>query len=249
MTDVVGGGLRLGRAAALAWVRGVHRLRIEVEQQPPDEPVLFVANHGFGGVVDLQVFASLAAIDGLDRNRPLIMLTHHLAWTMRVGPLLEAVGARMASRDNAMAALTGGCDVLVFPGGDLEASKPWTRRHEVQFHGRSGFVDVARRAGAPIVPLVTRGAGSTVLVLSDGRRIARLLRADRLARTKAMPVNVALPYGLNIGVAGMLPYLPVPVPLATRVLPAQRCQEPSQECAQRIEAMMQAAMDDLGRRL
>lgn len=249
MTDLIAGGMQFGRSAALAWVRRVHRLRIEVQQQPPDEPVLFVANHGFGGAVDLHVFASLAAIDGLHRGRPLIMLTHHLAWTARVGPLLEAVGARMASRDTALAALGGGADVLVFPGGDLEASKPWPQRHQVQFHGRSGFADVARHAGVPIVPVVTRGAGSTALVLSDGRRIARLLRADRLARTKALPVNVAMPYGLNVGVAGLLPYLPLPVALSTRVLPAQRCAgEPPPVCAARIEAMMQVAMDDLGRR-
>lgn len=249
MNNRITGGLLAGRAAGVAWVRRVHRWRVEAPQPPPDEPVLFVANHGFGGVVDLHVFATMAAIDGLRRSRPLVMLTHHLAWTLRVGPFLEQLGVRMASRPNAMSALAAGADVLVFPGGDLEAAKPWPRRHEVQFHGRSGFAEVASQAGAAIVPVVTRGAGSTLLVISDGSRLARLVRADRYARTKALPVNVAIPYGLNIGVAGMLPYLPLPVELATTVLPAQRSPDESpQVWAEGIRAMMQMAMDDMGRR-
>lgn len=246
MAGIGAQAVRLGRDLGVGWVRHVHRLRLTVEGDMPSEPVLFVANHGFGGALDLNVFATLAAIDSLQRDRPLVMLTHHLAWIVRVGPLLEPLGARLASREHAMTALADGCDVLVFPGGDLEAAKVWSQRHQVQFHGRKGFAEVAIEAGVPVVPIVTRGAGNTVLVLSDGRRLARLLRLDRLARTKALPINIAAPYGLNPGVAGLLPYLPFPARLATRVLPARLPEGSPEAFAASIEASMQDAMDALG---
>jgi hypothetical protein len=37
---------------------------------------------------------------------------------------------------------------------------------------------LAVEAGVPFVPVVTAGAGQSLLVLSDGRRLARALRLD-----------------------------------------------------------------------
>jgi 1-acyl-sn-glycerol-3-phosphate acyltransferase len=203
-------------------VRRYNRLDVLIDEPLPDEPVLLVANHGFGGIIDLNVFAIFAALDQLAPQRPVTPLAHRLAWQTGFGPIVEAVGARPASRESAMTAFAEGHHVLVLPGGDLDAGKPWRRRNDIVFGGRTGFAQLALDAGVPIVPIVTAGAGESLFVFSDGGRIATALRADRYLRTKALPVTVSIPWGLNVGVVGLAPYLPLPTKLVTRVLAAMR---------------------------
>ena len=148
------------------FVRRYCRLEIDVERSTFDSPVLFVANHGFGGIFDLNVFATYAALDQLELDRPVTALTHQLAWTLGVGPFIEPFGARPASHDSAREAFAEGQHVLVFPGGDIEAGKPWDERNQVVFGGRSGFARLAIEYGVPIVPIVTAGASESLLVMS-----------------------------------------------------------------------------------
>jgi 1-acyl-sn-glycerol-3-phosphate acyltransferase len=225
-------------------VRRYNRLDIVIDAPLPDEPVLFVANHGFGGIADLNVFAIFAAFDDLSLDRPVIALTHHLAWMAGVGRIVEAVGARPASRESAMTAFAAGQHVLVLPGGDIDAGKPWSRRNDIVFGGRNGFARLAIEAGVPIVPIVTAGAGESLLVLSDGQGIAQRLRADRCLRTKALPVSISIPWGLSVGIVGLAPYFPLPTKLVTRVLPAMtpKPDEPAVAYAQRVERTMQRAL-------
>lgn len=234
---------RLRRLASEA-VRRYNRLDIIVDAPLPDEPVLLVANHGFGGIVDLNVLAIFATFDKLELDRPVTALTHHLAWKLGVGRIIEAVGARPASRESAMTAFAAGHHVLVLPGGDIDAGKPWSRRNDIVFGGRHGFARLAMEAGVPIVPIVTAGAGESLLVLSDGQGLATKVGADRHLRTKALPVSISIPWGLSVGVVGIAPYLPLPTKLVTRVLPAMspRPPETAADYAERVERTMQRAL-------
>lgn len=252
------GGARLDAALnalrrnVIEFVRRYHRLEVEVEADTFDDPVLFVANHGFGGVVDLNVMAVSAALEDLELQRPVIFLTHQLAWTVGVGPIVEHLGARPASRESAHEAFADGQHVVVFPGGDLDAAKKFTDRNQIVFGGRSGFAQLAMDEGVPIVPIVTAGAGESLLVLSDGERLARALRLDKLLRVKALPTSLSLPWGLNTGAVGMLPYLPLPTKLQTRVLPAMVAtpDEDAPAYAERVHTAMQDALTEMtaGRR-
>jgi 1-acyl-sn-glycerol-3-phosphate acyltransferase len=235
------------RRLASEAVRRYNRLEIIVDATLPDEPTLLVANHGFGGILDLNVFAIFAALDDLALDRPVTSLTHHLAWRAGIGRLVEAAGARPASRESAMTAFQAGHHVLVLPGGDLDAGKSWRHRNQIVFGGRRGFARLAIEAGVPIVPIVTAGAGESLVVLSDGQRIARAVGADRHLRTKALPVSLSIPWGLNVGLVGLAPYFPLPTKLVTRVLPAMRpsVDESSDQYADRVERAMQQALTDL----
>lgn len=44
--------------------------------------MLFVANHGFGGIFDLNVFAVGATFEQLKLDRDVTILTHQVAWTL-----------------------------------------------------------------------------------------------------------------------------------------------------------------------
>lgn len=192
------------------------RLEYEGPTEIPDAPVLLVVNHGYGGIFDLNGFA-LAALQrrfGIDDHTPATILTHQIAWTIGAGPLLEPAGFRPASREVALEALGRKEYVVVMPGGDLDGAKSWAHRNEVFFGGRTGFASLAMQAGVPIVPLVIVGAGESLFVLSDGRRLAKALRLDQLLRTQTLPVSLSIPWGLTVGGAGVvLPYVPLPTKL------------------------------------
>ncbi|MEW5810072.1 MAG: 1-acyl-sn-glycerol-3-phosphate acyltransferase [Actinomycetota bacterium] len=236
-------------AAGTEFVRRYHRLDVDSTVSALEAPVLFVANHGFGGVVDLNVFAVRAALDELALDRPLTILTHQIAWTLGVGRLFEPLGARPASRDSAVEAFAAGHHVLVFPGGDKDAAKTFEERNLVKFDGRTGFARLAVEQKVPIVPVVTAGAGESLLVLSSGERLARALRLDKVFRVKSLPVSVSVPWGLNVGAVGMLPYLPLPTKLVTRVLAPMVAaeDESAEQFAARVQTAMQDAMTDLTR--
>jgi 1-acyl-sn-glycerol-3-phosphate acyltransferase len=133
---------------------------------------------------------------------------------------------------------------LVFPGGDIDAFKSRRDKDLIVFSGRSGFARLAREAGVPIVPIVTAGAGDTLYVFNDGQHLAKALYLDRLLRLKALPISLTFPWGLNIGLAGFLPYLPLRVQLRTKVLPAMRprADESDPDFARRVERDMQSAL-------
>ena len=246
---------RLGRAVQQFFV-GVGkatarwtRLEYEGPDRLPDPPALIVANHGFGGVFDLNAL-TIAAL--ADRLRPrndvqFTVLTHQIAWTLGLGPVLEPAGLRVASRTSALEGLAAGHYVLVMPGGDLDAGKSFTHRNEVIFGGRTGYAKLALEAGVPIIPIVVSGAGETLFVLSDGQRLAKFLRLPDLLRVKALPVSVSLPYGLSIGVAGMLPYLPLPAKMRAAVLDPILAadQETAESLAARVHGAMSAKLTNL----
>ena len=84
-------------------------------------------------------------------------------------------------------------------------------------------------------------------MLHDGQRLARALGLTRLARLKTLPISVSIPYGLSIGVAGMLPYLPAPAKMRAAVLEPMTADagEAPEAFAARVETAMSDALTAL----
>lgn len=237
--------ITMGKAAA-RWTR----LECTVPEELCSPPALVVVNHGFGGIFDMNAFTIAAIADQLwseVSEPPVTILTHQLAWTVGIGPLLEPAGFTPATREGALEGLDAGNYVVVMPGGDLDGAKSFPHRNEVVFGGRTGFAKLAIEAGVPIVPVVISGAGETLFVLTDGQRLAKALRLPSIARLKVMPVSLSVPYGLTIGVAGMLPYFPLPAKMRAALLDTifPEPDETEDELAERVHSAMSERLHEM----
>jgi 1-acyl-sn-glycerol-3-phosphate acyltransferase len=149
-------------------------------------------------------------------ERPIHPLAHEMiVSTKLVGPYFAARGVLRATRPLTMHALTAfQHDVMVMPGGDIETWRPFRRRYQVDFHGRTGYASMAIEARVPIVPVAHAGAHNTFMVLSDGQWLAKLLHLPHLARANVWPIHLSLPWGLAVG---PVPHIPLPAHLRYRV--------------------------------
>lgn len=234
---------------SLEWLHANYfRLDCAGREHAAKGPALFVANHN-GGILGPDLFCTLPVLwRWLQPVSPLYALAHDFAMRQLtpLGRMLQRIGAIRASRENAVRVLERGGQLLVYPGGDLDAYRSFGRRHEVVIAPRTGFIEVARRAGVPIVPIVVRGAHRSAVILTEGEWIARRLRMQEWARLTRFPIALALPWGVALG--PWLPYLPLPFSLRLRVLPPIEVgpTEAPLAAARRVQSVMQAALDALG---
>jgi 1-acyl-sn-glycerol-3-phosphate acyltransferase len=238
-------------------LRAYFRARVEGLERLPAGPFLGVGNHS-GGTLIPDTFVWGAGYHALRGRPPLRLLAHDLMFDAYPRPLARALarlGAVRASRRRALGALDAGFAVQVYPGGDFDAERPFARRHRVEFAGRTGWARLALEARVPVVPVVAIGGHEALVVLADGRRLARALGLDRRLRLQVLPVSLALPYGLFVG---PLPgYLPLPTQITVRALaPVATADYPPGAHAdaaavadldRRVRALMQAELDAMAR--
>jgi 1-acyl-sn-glycerol-3-phosphate acyltransferase len=160
------------------------------------------------------------------------------------------LGAVRASHDNGEKLLQRGEKVLVYPGGDEDALRPYRRRNEVVFGGRQGYIRLALRTGVPIIPVVAAGAHATFYVIDDLRWLAKLIGANRWGRFKVWPLTLSIPWGLTLG--PLLPHIPWPTKILIEILepfhfertgPEAAADEAwVSECSRRVESTMQSTL-------
>ena len=93
----------------------------------------------------------------------------------------------MASPHNALRLLEQDELVAVFPEGVKGAGKPFTERYRLQRFGRGGFVELALRTGAPIVPVAVVGSEEIYPKLGESSLLARLAGAPFFPLTPTFP--------------------------------------------------------------
>jgi 1-acyl-sn-glycerol-3-phosphate acyltransferase len=201
---------------ARTWFR--YRLR-GLERVPPP-PCVFVANHsGFGTYEIPCMIAAWHAHFG--RGRPVHGLAHGLGIRSPVwGTWLRAMGALPASMENARATLEAGRDVIVFPGGDVDACRPFYQARKVVFGSRRGYARLALAANVPIVPLATIGSHYTVLMAPGGALLARAFGLKRLLRLERVPLPIGWMIAAAAVVAGIARLIPAEVALGVGAIGA-----------------------------
>ncbi len=103
------------------------------------------------------------------------------------GTFITRTGAVRACVDNAARLLDSDCGVIAFPEGVAGIRKLYRDRYRLQRFGRGGFVRLALRAGAPIIPCAIVGAEETGPMLLRDELVARWLGLAYLPITPTFP--------------------------------------------------------------
>ncbi len=216
------------------------RMEIEGWEELPEPPVLLV------GIQWWRRFGT---------ERPLHGTAHDALMAAPViGSYFRRMGVLPAAPDSIATALAEGHDVALWPGGEIDSLRPWSDRDEAVLAGRKGFIRMAINAGVPIVPIATVGGPDSMPVLARGRRLAKALQLDKLARLKMFPIAIQAPWGLS---PAMLPELPLPTKIRTAFQePIEVEHDPElvgddeyvAEKYEEVRASIQRGMDTLARR-
>jgi len=219
------------------------------EHLPATGPALVVGNHSMLFYMPDAWIVGLELIRRRGLGQPTYALGYDLLFNMPVvGRFLRRIGAIPAEDQVAQRALAEGAAVVVYPGGDREASRPWTQRDKVDLGGHRGFVRLALKTGVPVVPVVTHGSHDAIVIVTRGERMAKMLGLDRL-RIKVFPIFLT-PLGLS---TILTPPLPMPSAITMEFLPAFDWSAHGPEaadddtvvtaCYEAITSAMQAALD------
>jgi len=236
-----------------------HYFRLEIAgwQHLPEEPSLLVGVHS-GGALTMDAWTLVAAWYRRFGDRRILHGTAHdvLMAAPGLGHYFRANAVLPASREGVTRALAAGHDVIAWPGGEQDAMRNWRERDRAVLAGRTGFDWQAIRSGVPIVPVATVGGHDTVVVLSEGRFLARWSGGlGRRLRGAALPITLGVPFGIALEI---LPtHIPLPAKIRTELLEPIRVDDDPDRAHDHqyvdrvyteVEAAIQAGMDRLAAR-
>jgi 1-acyl-sn-glycerol-3-phosphate acyltransferase len=164
------------------------RVRWEgLEHVPAEGSALLVANHAGTIPVDAVVM-KFGVLDRHPARRHVRLLAADLAFRMPfIGELARKSGNTLAVEEDAFRLLDQGELLGVFPEGYKGVGKRFKDRYRLQRFGRGGFIEIALRAGAPIVPVAIVGSEEIYPLLSHGKPIARLFNLPYFPITPFFP--------------------------------------------------------------
>ena len=187
--------------------RSWHRVEWEgLEHIPTDGGALLVSNHA--GAIPSDAPAIMHGIEE-ELGRAVYGLADEIFKSLPVvGTLWSRSGGVLAHPDNAYRLLREQKQLaLVFPEGTKGTGKTYGERYQLRRFGRGGFVQIAMRAGVPVVPIAVVGAEEAMPILYKNGTLAKLLGLPYVPLTANM-----LAFG---PVAGLLP---LPAKIKIRVL-------------------------------
>jgi len=197
------------------------RLETSGWERLPEETSLLIGNHS-GGSLTMDAWTFVYAWWRRFGTERVLHATAHdvLMAAPGLGDYFRQVGVIPASRQGVSTALSSGRDVIIWPGGDVDAMRNWRRRDEAVLGGRKGFVRTAIRSGVPIVPVASVGGHDTAFIVSEGRWIAngldRVSGLKKKLRGTRLPIVLGVPFGLTIETIPT--HLPLPAKIRTELL-------------------------------
>ena len=177
-----------------------------LEKIPAEGGALLVANHAGAIPSDAPVI-----MHGIEKElgRPVYGLADYFFRTVPVVGTLWARGGGVSARPaNAYRLLKEqGQLVLDFPEGTKGPSKSFSDRYQLRRFGRGGFVEIAMRAGVPVVPIAVTGSEEAMPVI---------FRLPAVAKALGLPYFPVTANLLALGPLGVV--VPFPAKFKLRVL-------------------------------
>jgi 1-acyl-sn-glycerol-3-phosphate acyltransferase len=169
-----------------------------LEKIPTTGGALLVANHA--GAIPADAPVIMHGIEE-ERGRPVYGLADYLFRSIPVvGTAWSRGGGVPAHPDNAYRLLREQQQLaLVFPEGTKGTGKHFSERYRLRRFGRGGFVEIAMRAGVPVVPIA---------VIGSEEAMPTLVKSNWLAKTLGVPYVPVTANLLLLGPLGLVGYFP-----------------------------------------
>ncbi len=214
-----------------------------LEKIPDAGGALLVANHAGAIPSDAPVI-----MHGIEKElgRPVYGMADYFFRSVPVvGTLWARAGGVSARPANAYRLLREQDQLaLVFPEGTKGPSKSYTDRYQLRRFGRGGFVEIAMRAGVPVIPIAVVGSEEAMPVV---------FRLPTLARALGVPYFPVTANLLAMGPLGVV--MPFPAKFKLRVLDSVHFGVPADqdrysksrimEESERIRTQLQEAVYDM----
>lgn len=176
-----------------------HWFRVQtrgLEHIASEGPVMLVANHS-GALPWDALMLKTAIVTEHPQRRELRWLAEDFVFHFPfLGTLLNRIGAVRANPENAERLLRDDRLVAVFPEGVQGMGKLYRERYRLQRFGRGGYVKLALRTGARVVPTAVVGAEETAPLLA---------RVPWLAKSIGLPFLPITPTFPALGPLGLVP--------------------------------------------
>jgi 1-acyl-sn-glycerol-3-phosphate acyltransferase len=233
------------------------RLEVDGWERVPDRTCLVIGVHS-GGALTMDAWSLVNAWQKhFDGERVLHGTAHDVLMAAPgLGDYFRLVGVIAANRTSVGTTLARGEDVVVWPGGEVDAMRSWWKRDVAVLGGRTGFVKQAIRSGVPILPVATVGGHDTVFVLNEGKWLAdaldKVLGLKKTLRGANLPIISGFPF--PIGIEVLPAHVPLPAKIRTELLdPIEVDDDPDrvedekyvQKIYDEVQAAIQAGMDRL----
>jgi 1-acyl-sn-glycerol-3-phosphate acyltransferase len=213
-----------------------------LDHVPSEGRALMVANHS--GVLPWD--GAMVATAVLEEHPvPRVVRNLHLSWfsTLPVlAPALAAFGQVQALPENAVRLLNEDQLVCVFPEGLKGVGKLFKDRYKLARFGRGGFVQMALRTGAPLIPIALIGAEEIYPMLANAKPLARLI---------GFPYFPITPFFPWLGLLGVVPLpskwtIVFHEPIPTVAYGPRGADDPLlvADLAERVRGRIQATLDE-----
>ena len=169
-----------------------------MEKIPREGGALLVANHA--GAIPSDAPAIMHGVEE-ELGRPVYGLADYIFKAMPIiGTAWARAGGVPAHPENAYRLLREQQQlVLVFPEGGKGPGKTYDQRYQLRRFGRGGFVEIAMRAGVPVIPIAVVGAEESMPIVFKIPYVARALGVPYAPITANM---------LLLGPLGLIGYFP-----------------------------------------
>jgi 1-acyl-sn-glycerol-3-phosphate acyltransferase len=233
------------------------RLEIGGWERIPDEPSLLIGVHS-GGPLTMDAWTVVLSWWRHFGERRSLHGTAHdvLMGAPGLGSYFRRMGAVVPTRETLSAAFKKGDDVIIWPGGEVDAYRSFGKRDKAVLGGRKGFIRLAIREQVPIVPMATVGGHETLFVLSEGRGLAKVLKLKERMRSDVAPITLSVPFGVTLHLTPFQ-HVPLPAKIRTEFLePVYFDTDPDKEndnvyvnrMYREVESRIQAGMDRLAKK-
>src|SRR6266566_3786864 len=169
-----------------------------MEKIPTEGGALLVCNHS--GAIPSDAPVIMHGIEA-ELHRPVYGMADHLFKGLPVvGTMWARAGGVAAHPENAYRLLREQQQLaLVFPEGTKGTGKLYKDRYQLRRFGRGGFVEIAMRAGVPVIPIAVIGAEETMPIVYKNATLAKLFGLPYVPLTANM---------LLLGPLGLVAYFP-----------------------------------------